>query len=124
MKTTASGSSTSPTPAEAKSKEISRLLFIDNIRVYLTVLVLLHHLMIIYAGTGGWIWTEGRQDVVTNALGGWFCATNQAYFMGLFLLISAYFVPESYDRKGVLTITGDSFIIINYQLSLLRLKSC
>ena len=35
-----------------------------------------------------------------QALGGWFCAVNQAYFMGLFLLISAYFVPGSYDRKG------------------------
>src|SRR5512132_1518267 len=79
----------------------SRLLFVDNIRVWLTILVILHHLMITYAGTGGWLYKEGRQDLITDALGGWFCATNQAYFMGLFLLISAYFVPGSYDRKGM-----------------------
>jgi len=56
--------------------------------------------MITYAGTGSWYYTEGREDMVTIGLGGWFCSTNQAYFMGLFLLISAYFVPGSYDRKG------------------------
>jgi surface polysaccharide O-acyltransferase-like enzyme len=82
------------------AKPASRLLYIDNLRVYLTILVILHHLMIIYAGSGGWIYQEGRQDVITDALGGWFCAVNQAYFMGLFLLISAYFVPGAYDRKG------------------------
>ena len=109
-------SSSVPTPADAKSKEISRLLFIDDIRIYLTVLVLLHHLMIIYAGTGGWIWTEGRQDVVTNSLGGWFCATNQAYFMGLFLLISAYFVPGSYDRKGAFRFLKDRLIRLGIPL--------
>ena len=57
--------------------------------------------MITYAHTGDWYYREGGQpDFLTDALGGWFCAVNQAYFMGLFLLISAYFVPGSYDRKG------------------------
>ncbi len=82
-------------------KATTRLLFIDNIRVFLTILVIAHHTMIIYAGSGSWgPYTEGRQDEITKALGGWFCAVNQAYFMSLFLLISAYFVPGSYDRKG------------------------
>jgi len=76
-----------------------RVLFVDNIRVFLTILVILHHLMITYAGTGGFLYKEGRQDAVVDALGGWFCSVDQAYFMGLFLLISAYFVPGSYDRK-------------------------
>jgi glucan biosynthesis protein C len=92
----AAASAPRPTPPGG----IGRLLFVDDIRVYLTILVLLHHLMVIYAGTGNWIYTEGTPGVVVNALGGWFCATNQAYFMGLFLLIGAYFVPGSYDRKG------------------------
>jgi surface polysaccharide O-acyltransferase-like enzyme len=73
---------------------------VDNIRVLLTILVILHHLMITYAGTGRWYYNEGRQDAFTGYAGGWFCSINQAYFMGLFLLISAYFVPGSYDRKG------------------------
>jgi glucans biosynthesis protein C len=88
--------------AEAvQSKATTRLLFVDNIRVFLTILVILHHTMIIYAASGNWgLYMEGRQDDITKALGAWFCAVNQAYFMSLFLLISAYFVPGSYDRKG------------------------
>jgi glucan biosynthesis protein C len=89
-----------PTTAVVQVKAGGRLLFIDNTRVFLTILVILHHLMITYTGAGNWDYVEGREDVVVKALGGWFCATNQAYFMGLFLLISAYFVPGSYDRKG------------------------
>jgi glucan biosynthesis protein C len=88
-------------PAVASpAKGSGRLLFVDNIRTFLTILVILHHLMIIYAGSGGWIFQEGREDEITNALGSWFTDSNQAFFMGLFFLISAYFVPGSYDRKG------------------------
>ena len=77
-----------------------RLLFVDNIRIMLTIQVILFHLMIIYSGTGGWIYKEGREDFVTGLLGAYFVTVSQAYFMGLFLFISAYFVPGSYDRKG------------------------
>jgi hypothetical protein len=86
--------------AAVQTGATARLLFVDNIRVFLTILVILHHLMITYAGTGSWYYSEGRQDDITRFLGSWFCSVNQAYFMGLFLLISAYFVPGSYDRKG------------------------
>src|SRR5512136_1156106 len=102
MSTATLGASHPATAAEAvQAKAATRLLFVDNIRVFLTILVILHHTMIIYAASGNWgLYMEGRQDDITKALGGWFCATNQAYFMSLFLLISAYFVPGSYDRKG------------------------
>ena len=45
-------------PAAGK---VRRLLFVDNIRIFLTMLVIAHHLMVIYAGSGGWIYLEGRQ---------------------------------------------------------------
>ena len=95
-----------------------RLLFVDNIRVFLTILVMLHHLMIIYAGSGGWLYYEGRQDEIAAALGDWFCAINQSYFMGLFLLISAYFVPGSYDRKGAAKFLKDRLIRLGIPLVL------
>ena len=106
-----------PPTAGVSPSAAGRLLFVDNIRVFLTVLVILHHLMITYAGTGGWIYREGRQDAVVDALGGWFCAVNQAYFMGLFLLISAYFVPGSYDRKGAGRFTKDRLIRLGIPLA-------
>jgi glucans biosynthesis protein C len=107
-----------PLVVDAQPKAATRLLFVDNIRVFLTILVLLHHLMITYAGTGSWYYTEGKQDFATVALGAWFQATNQAYFMGLFLLISAYFVPGSYDRKGAAHFLKDRLIRLGIPLAL------
>ncbi len=97
-------------------KAAARLLFVDNMRVFLTILVLLHHTMIIYAGTGSFLYTEGRQDTITSVLGDWFCTVNQAYFMSLFLLISAYFVPGSYDRKGASHFLKDRLIRLGIPL--------
>jgi glucan biosynthesis protein C len=105
-------------PAATVRARAGRLSFVDNIRVFLTILVILHHLMITYAGTGSWTYNEEREDVVTSALGGWFCATNQSYFMGLFLLISAYFVPGSYDRKGPGRFLKDRLIRLGIPLAL------
>jgi glucan biosynthesis protein C len=106
-----------PAPAAVQTRAITRLLFVDNIRVFLTILVLLHHLMITYAGTGSWYYNEGRQDAFTRFVGGWFCSVNQAYFMGLFLLISAYFVPGSYDRKGAGRFLKDRLIRLGIPLA-------
>lgn len=100
MKTNHKNLGAAVTTSQDTTPKVVRLLFIDNLRIFLTVLVIAHHLMIIYASTGGWIFYEGRQDDITDAIGGWFCAVNQSYFMGLFLFISAYFVPGAYDRKG------------------------
>ncbi|HSJ52143.1 MAG TPA: acyltransferase family protein [Anaerolineae bacterium] len=107
----------SPPAAPIPAKGSSRLLFVDNIRIFLTIVVILHHLMIIYAGSGGWIFHEGREDEITNALGSWFCNVNQAYFMGLFLLISAYFVPGSYDRKGPVRFVVDRLVRLGIPLA-------
>ena len=53
---------------------------------------------------------------ITSVIGGWFCAVNQAYFMSLFLLISAYFVPGSYDRKGAGHFVKDRLIRLGIPL--------
>jgi len=86
--------------AEARPKVTTRLLFVDNLRIFLTVLVILHHLMNIYAASGGWIYQEGRQDLLTGLLGKWFTVVNQSYFMGLFMLISAYLCLAHATEKG------------------------
>jgi len=102
------------------SSKPNRLLFIDNIRVFLTILVLLHHLMITYAGeeAGGWIYYDYRPDTVTAIVARWFTSLNQSYFMGLFLFISAYFVPGAYDRKGAGRFLKDRLIRLGIPLVL------
>ena len=117
IETAARGNRTVAAVAEVQSRASGRLHFVDNIRVLLTILVVVHHLMIVYAGSGSWgLYEEGRQDTITNVIGTWFCAVNQAYFMGLFLLISAYFVPGSYDRKGAGRFLKDRLIRLGIPL--------
>ncbi len=80
-------------------KKQSRLIFIDNLRIYLTVLVILHHLSITYGAAGLWYYIEGRPDTITSIVISIFTAINQSYFMGFFFLIAGYFVSDSYNRK-------------------------
>lgn len=102
--------------AGVQPRAATRILFIDNIRIYLTILVILHHLIIIYSGSGSWNYTEGRQDEITSALASWFTSVNHSYFMGLFLLVAAYFVPGSYDRKGAARFLKDRLIRLGIPL--------
>lgn len=104
--------------ATTVAKTTSRFLYIDNIRAFLTILVLLHHIMIIYAGSGGWIYYDGHQDTATEIIGSIFCTVNQAYFMGLFMLISAYFVPGAFDRKGGVRFWQDRLTRLGIPLAL------
>lgn len=108
---------TSEKTVQAQPLTANRLLFVDNLRIFLTILVILHHLMNIYAASGGWIYQEGRQDMFTALAGKWFTVVNQAYFMGLFMLISAYFVPGSYDRKGGWLFVKDRLIRLGIPLA-------
>jgi glucan biosynthesis protein C len=74
--------------------------YIDNIRIALTVLVILHHTAITYGGPGGWYYSEPADGLVSGLLLTVFVSTNQAFFMGFFFMLSSYFIPASYARKG------------------------
>lgn len=75
----------------------SRLAFIDNLRVFLTLLVIAHHAAQPYGPTGGrWLIFNPERAEILSA----FFSTNAAFFMGLFFLISGYFLPSAYNRKG------------------------
>jgi len=75
----------------------SRLYFIDNLRVLLISLVVAHHAGQPYGPTGG-EWPLFNPD--RSPLLGPFFSVNAAFFMGLLFLISGYFVPGAFDRKG------------------------
>lgn len=74
-----------------------RLWFLDNLKVALTVLVILHHVGQAYGSTGGF-WYYSNPDRAQWL--GFFFWVNASFFMGLFFLVSGYFVPGSYDRNG------------------------
>ncbi|MGE5669817.1 MAG: acyltransferase family protein [Fibrobacterota bacterium] len=79
---------------------MKRILYIDYIRIVLISLVVLHHLAISYAAQGTWYFTQGNAPGVTSLVFSGFLAFNQSFFMGFLFLISAYFTPASYDKKG------------------------
>lgn len=85
--------STSEVKADAKP----RMAFVDYLRVALVMLVIAHHAAQAYGPTGGaWLVT----NATSSRLLGPFFGVNAMFFMGLFFLISGYFVPRSYERKG------------------------
>ncbi len=88
------------TPAKATSS--SRLVFVDNLKVALIILVVLVHIAIMYAGyTRGFYYIEPPfPDMLAFFVLLIFIQFNQAFFMGLFFLISGYFTPGSFDHKG------------------------
>jgi fucose 4-O-acetylase-like acetyltransferase len=78
-----------------------RLLYIDNLRILLTILVIVFHLAITYGSpVGDWEYKEGRPGAIEGIFYTTFVAVAQAFSMGFFFLISGYFTPGSFDRKG------------------------
>lgn len=94
-----------------------RFVFIDNLRAFLVVLVILHHLAITYGGEGVWHYYEGRADTITATVLTLFVAINQAFFMGFYFLIAAYFVPRSLERKGSREFLRERFLRLGVPLA-------
>lgn len=82
------------------ARERPRLFYVDNLRILLIVVVMLHHLAITYGAPGDWPYREGQPDALTSIVSALFGAVNQAFMMGFFFMISGFFTPGSYDRKG------------------------
>jgi glucan biosynthesis protein C len=85
----------------APKKAPDRIFFADHLRAALVILVVLHHLAVIYAANTSFYYVEpaytDRLALVVLVL---FELINQAYFMGLFFFLSGYFTPGSLERKG------------------------
>ena len=97
----------------------TRLAWIDTIRVLLTILVVAHHAGQPYGPGGDWPILETARS---PALGPFF-AVNAAFFMGLFFLISGYFLPGAYDRKGPVAFLRDRFLRLGAPLLLFGLAA-
>jgi hypothetical protein len=98
---------TEKSPVQAATGKLSggkasRLFFIDHLRTALIILVVLHHVAMVYgASLQGYYYVE---PPFTNPLAFRillvFALVNQSWFMGAFFLLAGYFTPGSFDRKG------------------------
>ena len=85
---------------QASAKPRTRLFYIDNLRIYLTLLVIFHHAAIAYGGSGDWLVKDPAVDAISPIFLGFFNVINQTYFMSVFFLLAGYFTPRSLERKG------------------------
>lgn len=77
-----------------------RFYYLDNLRVFLTLLVILHHIAIAYGGEGLHPYKDPNPDFWGSILFSTFLALNQSFFMATFFFLSGFFVPGSLARKG------------------------
>jgi peptidoglycan/LPS O-acetylase OafA/YrhL len=78
-----------------------RFAFIENLRILLVVLVILHHLAVTYGGEGSWYYYEGQADPIANMVLTLFVVVNQAFFMAFYFAIAAYTLCRAlWNAKG------------------------
>ncbi|MDX9880924.1 MAG: acyltransferase [Prolixibacteraceae bacterium] len=86
-----------------------RLFYLDNLKIALTFLVIVHHVGQAYGPTGGfWPFISSDNDSISWL--GRFFSVNAAFFMGFFFMISGYFFSPSYSRKGIFDYSKDKLI--------------
>ena len=105
------------TVAEAAGKKSGlRLLYIDNIRILLICLVIATHCSITYGGPGTWYFADPGNGTTTPFILSVIDSLNQSFFMGFFVLVSAYFIVGSLQRKGRDRFTRDRLVRLGIPL--------
>lgn len=97
-------------------KTSSRVFYLDNLRIYLTALVIIHHSSIAFGGAGDWAVMDPSVDSITPILLTFFTAVNQSYFMAGFFLLAGYFTPPSFEKKGSTSFLLDRIIRLGVPL--------
>ncbi len=95
-----------------------RFFYLDKLRIFLTILVILQHAAIAYGGSGSWMIKEGASDTISPIIFTLFNAINQSFFMATFFLLAGYFTPRSYEKKGPLKFVKDRLIRLGIPLAL------
>lgn len=94
----------------------TKIVYIDRLKVIMTVLVILHHTFITYGAPGGWYYYQKTTNELLKIPMTLFVAVNQSFFMGFFFFLSAYFMPASLRKKGPKKFIGDRTIRLGIPL--------
>ncbi len=90
-----------------------RLLFFDNLRVVLMIMVIMHHVGQAYGPTGGeWLIQEPNRAAILGP----FFTVNRSFGMSLFFMIAGYFTVIACDRKGPLPFLKDRLVRLGIPL--------
>ena len=94
----------------------NRLFFADHLRAALVILVVLHHVAMVYGGIQPFYYLETPASLTAFIVPMIFVLLNQGWFMGALFLLAGYFTPGSYDRKGAGTYLTDRLIRLGIPL--------
>ncbi len=93
-----------------------KIYYIDNLKVGLIALVVVQHALITYGVEGGWYFAQKTTHTGALIPMELLAVINQSFFMGLFFFLSAYFIPGSYNRKGVARFVTDRLVRLGIPL--------
>ena len=85
----------------------NKILYLDYIKILLTVLVILHHVCVAYSSSGGWYFIQPSKLMGALIPLTLFVSVNQSFFMGLFFFLAAYFTGASLRKKGMKNFLSD-----------------
>lgn len=102
-----------PYPNREPAKKI---FYIDNLKILLTMLVVLHHTFITYGASGGWYYSQKTAKMGALIPMTMFVSINQAFFMGFFFFLAAYFIRPSFERKGSNRFVADRLLRLGVPL--------
>lgn len=78
-----------------------RISYIDNLKWLTIIFVVMMHAAVTYSGLGSWYYKEPQKvGFLSMQFFAFFQAHLQAYFMSLFFMIAAYFIPGALQKKG------------------------
>ena len=93
--------STEKSPGQAATRQTARLFLFDHLRAALVILVVLHHVALVYGGIPPFYYMEPpTNDPLAGLVLLVFVLFNQAWFMGAFFFLAGYFTPGSFEQKG------------------------
>lgn len=97
-----------------------RLIYLDNIKVFLIAYVITGHIAASYGAIGGgrWSYLEQGTDFLTKAILSLFVLVAYSFLMGMFIFISGYFTYPSVKSKGVMRFVKDRIIRLSIPLVL------
>ena len=84
----------------------SRLFYVDYLRVVLSILVVIHHVALVYGAYTPFYYVEPPFNRGMLVFG----LVNQSWFMGAFFLIAGYVTPGSFDKKGAASFLKDKIL--------------
>lgn len=114
---TAETSVRSEVTVDIRDLDDGRLHYIDHLRAALVILVVLHHVALVYGAGAPFYYVEPPFTDPTGFR--WllvFVLANQGWFMGAFFLLAGYFTPSAFDKKGAGAFLRDRMVRLGIPL--------